>query len=430
MYPAAVFTGASLFGTLMTRTWYHFFFDPEEERRLNYGIFIIGHPGTGKSFANGLYKTILEPVIAADKMGNEAVNNYKKSVKERNTSTKEQKKDALKVPVSKVRIHGARTSNNVFIDDMNACTDIVGDKLMHLHLFTFDAELDSIMYMAKGGQFIDKSMMELKAFHNEEDNQQYKNNDSYSGPFNVYWNYLYTGTPLALSRKVNERNFGSGLFGRLAVLPLNGDTYDIAPLVKPQKKGTSPRTTLREWAYKLDKTSGELPLWPLVETTWKWQKEELDLARIEHSDARAMLAKRVPYYGLHVSAPFVLMRHWEEWQKNKDFTPDDTDKAFCEFIMEMQCYCQHRFFGKYAEKYFDDQENLQNTMRESDSRQHTAFLRRLPDKFDLETVVKSLDITENYAAVLVHRWSKDGLINVLKSGRRNSKAKYEKSAPK
>ena len=46
--PAVLFSSAALFGTLMTRAWYHFWFAPKIIRRLNYCIFIIGDPGAGK----------------------------------------------------------------------------------------------------------------------------------------------------------------------------------------------------------------------------------------------------------------------------------------------------------------------------------------------------------------------------------------------
>ena len=45
-YPAALFTGACIMGTLMTRCTYSFYHRPEEQRRLNYGVYIIGDPGS------------------------------------------------------------------------------------------------------------------------------------------------------------------------------------------------------------------------------------------------------------------------------------------------------------------------------------------------------------------------------------------------
>ena len=77
-----------------------------------------------------------------------------------------------------------------------------------------DTELDNSITLQSGGSWINKQSMELKAFHNEEDGQMYQNSDSPVDKFHVTWNYIYTGTPIALKKKVNERNFGSGLSTR------------------------------------------------------------------------------------------------------------------------------------------------------------------------------------------------------------------------
>ena len=76
-YPAALFTSAAFFGTLMTRCTWHHWFEPDLVRRLNYSIMIIGDPTSGKSFANRLYKLIAAPIKAADKVGYDAVNKWK-----------------------------------------------------------------------------------------------------------------------------------------------------------------------------------------------------------------------------------------------------------------------------------------------------------------------------------------------------------------
>ena len=352
--PACVFVASALFGTLMTRTWYHFFHSPEKERRLNYEIFIVDDPGMGKSFAEDLYKVILSPVIASDQVGIDRINLFKKEQKKIETSSDKNKREGLVQPEVKIRIHGSRTSNQTFIEDMVNCTDVVGDKLMHLHLFTFDSELDSNMKNSSGGQWIDKSIFELKAFHNEEDNQQYKNVDSVNGPFDVFWNYVYTGTPIALNKKVNGRNFGSGLFGRLAVLPLCTPKYKMMPFMKRTKQNVQVTDTLKEWAFKLHQTKGELPFWPLVKTTWDWCNDLMSICEQEDDEVLSLLIRRVPYYGINVSAPFILMRHWKEWTEKRDFQIDEKDKQLSTLAMDIQLYCQRYYFGRLAENYFTD----------------------------------------------------------------------------
>lgn len=55
----------------------------------------------------------------------------------------------------------------------------------------------------------------------------YQNSDSPVDRFDVTWNYIYTGTPIALKKKVNERNFGSGLSTRLTVIPMPKTNFEM-----------------------------------------------------------------------------------------------------------------------------------------------------------------------------------------------------------
>ena len=417
-YPTALFTTAAMFGTLATRTWYYFYHNPETQRRLNYGIFVIADPASGKSFAGWLYKIIMSPIIADDKLGNNLINKYKKEVKERSTSQKDQKKgEPIKYPDVKIRIHGCKTANGVFIEDMAKNVEEVNGEPMHLHLFTFDSELDSNMKNSSGGQWIDKSIFELKAFHNEEDNQQYKNVDSVNGPFDVFWNYVYTGTPIALNKKVNGRNFGSGLFGRLAVLPLCTPKYKMMPFKKKSKQNIQVMDTLKEWAFKLHQTKGELPFWPLVKTTWDWCNDLMSICEQEDDEVLSLLIRRVPYYGINVSAPFILMRHWKEWTEKRDFQIDEKDKQLCTLAMDIQLYCQRYYFGRLAENYFTDlHQDTEEKLNVRESKNKKLLL-AMPQQFDYAKIREISQYNQNNIRVMVYRWIQDGLVKKIKNGK-------------
>ncbi len=402
-YPAVIFAAAAFFGTLMTRCWYHFYDKPELERRLNYGIIIIGDPGSGKSAVGPLYKTICSPIIANDAIGNKMINDWKEKTKD-NQNKSDKKKVDMPFPDVQIRINGARTSNGEFIRNMNKCVDDKAGRLMNLHLLTFDSELDSVTSANKGGQWIDKSTMELKAFHNEEDNQQYMNKDSYTGPFNVYWNYVYTGTPISLERKVNARNFGTGLFGRLAVLPICSHYFKMMDYATQSKKNIEVEETLKQWAYKLDATFGELPLWPLVKETWQWCNSYMNLSELDGDKPEALLIRRVPYYGINISAPYIVMRHWDEWNENKTFKIDKKDIALCQLVMDIQHYSQKMYFGKYAEMYFDEKRKDEESGIVRRSRKTDSYFALLKEKFNIEDVQKVANVTRKTAFNIVCRW--------------------------
>ena len=408
---AVWFSSAALFGTLMTRAFYHFWYEPELVRRLNYCIFIIGDPGAGKNIVEKFYKKIADPMIQADQCLIDAVNRYKEGRTERTTSTKAQKGEALKRPVVGIRVHPARTATGEFIRHMNAAVETVQGEPLNLHMFSFDAELDNVTKQNKGGDWKDREILELKAFHNEEDGQMYANQESVTGMFNVYWNFIYTGTPYALHRKVNQRNFGTGMSTRLAVIPLP----DKGMAKRHQQVDPDANETLKTWAYRLDKVEGELPIEPLNDETFEWQTAHLEIAEFNGDKADRTLLKRIPYYGIGISLPFILMRHWDEWQEKKTLTMDNRDKRLCRLAMEIQYKCQQFFFGEMAFNYFADQ-NKEFVQRRRTTRYDECF-RKLPDEFKTQQFMDCFGCSQPSASRSIQRLMADGVVERIQHGR-------------
>ena len=408
--PAAWFSSAALFGTLMTRAWYHFWFAPKIIRRLNYCIFIIGDPGAGKHMIEEFYKIIADPIIQADQCLIEAVNRYKEGRTERTTSTKAQKGEALKRPVVGIRVHPARTATGEFIRHMNAAVETIQGQPLNLHMFSFDAELDNVTKQNKGGDWKDREVLELKAFHNEEDGQMYANQESVTGMFNVYWNFIYTGTPYALHRKVNQRNFGTGMSTRLAVIPLP----DMGTAQRHQEVIEGAEEVLRTWAYRLDKVEGELPIEPLNDETYEWQSNHMEIAEFNGDKADRTLLKRIPYYGIGISLPFILMRHWDEWQEHRTLTMDDRDKRLCRLAMDIQYKCQQFYFGEMAFNYFADQ-NKEFVQRRRTTRYDECF-RKLPDEFKTQQFMEVFGCSNPTASRAITRFLEDRVIDKVKYG--------------
>ncbi len=407
---AVWFSSAALFGTLMTRAWYHFWYEPEIVRRLNYCIFIIGDPGAGKNIVEKFYKKIADPMIQADQCLIDAVNRYKEGRTERTTSTKAQKGEALKRPVVPIRVHPARTATGEFIRHMNAAVEIIQGQPLHLHMFSFDAELDNVTKQNKGGDWKDREIMELKAFHNEEEGQMYANQESYTGMFNVYWNFIYTGTPYALHRKVNQRNFGTGMSTRLAVIPLP----DKGLAKRHQKVNPEANEALKMWAYRLDKIEGEIPIDPLNDETYDWQSSHMEIAEFNGDKADRTLLKRIPYYGIGISLPFILMRHWEEWQEHKTLTMDDRDRRLCRLAMEVQYKCQQFYFGEMAFNYFADQ-NKELVQRRRTTRYDECF-RKLPEEFKTQQFIDCFGCSNPTASRAITRFIEDHIVEKVKYG--------------
>ena len=424
-YPAALFVGGGLLMTLMTRCTYRFYHRPEELRRLNNSTLIIGDPASGKSFATRLFKLIASPIVAADKIGKDAINAYREQMR-----TKGANKEKPKKPKVIVRVHPARTSNAQFIQDMVNSVEEVDGELMQLHMLTFDTELDNTVTVQKGGSWIDKQSLELKAFHNEEDGQAYSNNDSVLQDFYVTWNFIYTGTPIALKKKVNEQNFGSGLATRLTCIPLPATNFEM--MSRESTVDLESDRRLKEWAEKLDRMKGELSVQKIVDELYDWTARRMADAEENESKADEMLLKRCAYHGLNFAAPFIVMRHWDKMHQDGnywcgEFETDETDWRLAELIVNIQYACQRHYFGAMAEAYFDNKLKDASVNVQRRQKTYDGFA-RLPEEFTIQDVVRCFNLgSASSARGKIMRLTRDHLVGKIHEERGTIPALYRKT---
>ena len=409
----------------MTRCTYRFYHRPEELRRLNNSTLIIGDPASGKSFATRLFKLLAAPIVAADKIGKEAINAYREQMR-----TKGANKEKPKKPKVVVRIHPARTSNAQFIQDMvNAKEDVDGEP-MQLHMLTFDTELDNTLSLQKGGAYIDKQALQLKAFHNEEDGQAYSNVDSVFQEFYVIWNYIYTGTPIALKKMVNEQNFGSGLATRLTCIPLPATDFEM--MSRERLVDLDSDNRLKDWAEKLDRMKGELSVQKIVDELYDWTARRMEDAKENESKADEMLLKRCAYHGLNFSAPFIVMRHWDQIKQDGsywcgEFETDEKDWRLAELIVNIQYACQRHYFGAMAEAYFENK-NRDASVNVRRNQKTIECFNRLPEEFTVEDVMRCFNLgSSGSARKKVTRLHRDHLIEKISEERGTQRALFRKS---
>jgi hypothetical protein len=275
------------------------------------------------------------------------------------------------------------------------CKTMVDGEEMNNHLITVDSEKDNSINMSKSGGWQNRDVMVLKSFHNEFDSQHYSNNQSVSGRFRVYWSQIESCTPPTLRRLVNERNFNSGLDTRMATIPTGKPDFDMMPLVSEDDLFLAEANeTLRQWSYKLDQRRGELPIWPLVAHVHKWCDERRAIAEFNDDQADWLLIKRVPYYGINISAPYIDMRHWKEREETGTYTIDDTDKALCDLVLDIQYRTQLHWFYDLHRKYYDDQLS-EAAMQRRRTNKFIECFRQLPDEFTTEKFAQVFGYANN-----------------------------------
>ena len=184
---------------------------------------------------------------------------------------------------------------------------------------------------------------------------------------------------------------------------------------------------LKAWAFKLDRTKGELTVQKIVDELYDWTARRMEDAKENDSKADEMLLKRCAYHGLNFSAPFIVMRHWDQLKKDGDFwyggfETDETDWRLAELIVNIQYACQRHYFGAMAEAYFDNKQREANVNLRRNQKTIEAF-NRLPQEFIVEDVMRCFHQNGDAVRVKIHRLLKDRMIEKLDEYKENGKTK-------
>ena len=391
LWPFLLFASAAMMGTCMTLCYYKFYANKSARTRLTYIILGVGDPTSGKGTLTRLMELLLAPILESDAIADEATNQWK----EKFDATASNKEHETRQRIYN-RFFGPRASNGEFIRSMINNKTIVDGEEMPIGCVTVDSEKDNSINMSRSGGWQNRDIMVLKSFHTEFDSQHYQNKQSVSGRFRVVWQQIETCTPPTLKRLVNERNVNSGLDTRTGTIPMGKPDYDMMPLDSNEESLLAFNETLKQWSYRLDQRQGELPIWPLVEHVHKWCDERRAIAEFNDDQADWLLIKRVPYYGINVSAPYIDMRHWEEREKTGTYTIDDTDRALCDLVLDIQYRTQHYWYYELHRMYYDNQLKEAAQQRRRTNRFIECF-RLLPEEFTTEAFAKTFGYANNRA---------------------------------
>ena len=415
LWPFLLFASAAMMGTCMDLCYYYFYANESERTRLNYIIWGVGDPTSGKHSLERLMNLLLAPIIAESEIADDSTNTWKSE-----TDAKGANKEKDLRPEIFNRMFGYRSSNSEFIRSMISCKEEVDGEMMGRHMVTCSSEKD--LEIGRSGSWISKSNMVLLSFHGEYDDQHYANKQSVSGRYRVFWNMMETFTPPTLKLIVNERSVNSGLDTRTATIPMGEDDFKMIPLRRKEDSKTAEyNETLKQWAYRLDQRRGELPIWPLVEHVHKWCDDRRAIAEFNDRDkADWLLVKRVPYYGLNISAPYIDMRHWEEREKTGTYTPDDVDCSLVDLVLDIQYRTQHYWYYELHRLYYDNQLRDAAQQRRRTNKFVECF-RQLPEEFTTEVFAQTFGYANNRSGQkTLERLQKDKAIE------RTMRGKYKK----
>lgn len=402
----AVYAAATMFCTLLTRCWYRHF--DGQKTRMNPQAYIIGDPASGKSFAYRLDREIMAVMRAADEPGRKAEADYK--------AAKKEKSDAkIKMPEPVIRYIPSRTSNAVFYRRALNAKEIINGVIEHLHLYTFDSELDSSVTAQSGGSWIGKHDLELKAFQNEFSGVDFANADSVNENIQVFYNTVVTGTPISLSKKVTMRNVNDGMCSRLAIFRMQSSDFKMIEKGN-YKRNHDTELKMKEWGYYFDRFKGEMHIEKLVDYVYELCAQKAVEAELNSDKVLDYLRKRAVFYAIWFTVPRILARlrsgktDAEKYDLSK-ITVIDSDLDFAKLIYETVIYWQDRFFGQMLTDAWQNGE-LSFVARNQTIRKtfNSQSFDQLPTEFTFDDVTKLLQISKKAAYNQVSRWTEKGYI--------------------
>lgn len=427
-YVAVLFVGGGFSTTLMTRCWYTFYPSPGRKCRINSLVILIGRPGSGKHFVVDLYDLLMEPIKKADQAQIDALNAWNAEREKNNGASK----SSTARPSNIYRCLPAETSAAAIREaEFNAVEEIDGEK-WPLHVSIFDSELNNTLSQMKKSHMDAFKTLWLKSFHNENGGALLKTSSSPVGEFPIHFNAVYTGTYDAFEQLATDSTYNSGTTSRFACIPMGPSQYEMMQYREYTQEDAIVEQQIREWAYKLDATVGEIPTSELSKALHQWTSRKMDEAREEQSEVLEEMCKRPAWVGINFALPFIISRHWGEMVKDESgkfrcgagFHLDKHDIDLALFLAQAQYDFQQYFFYELGQKQFDKQ-SARSFGFKPQSKSMLAFM-RLPKVFTAQDVDEVFGYNGNRNSInsKVQRLRKEGLIKKIRSG--EDKGKYRK----
>ena len=430
-YIAALLVGGAFLMTLMTRCWYQFWSAPGRQCRLNSLVALIGRLGSGKQIAVDLYKILMEPIAMADKAQVDALNNWNLEREQKSGSAKN------KTPRPKGiyrRLPPETSAAAIREAETNAHEEIDGEDI-YLHCSIFDSELDNTLRQLKKAYMEQLFTLWLKCFHNEPHGSFLKTSSAHVGEYQVHYNAVYTGTDDALAKLASQSNYVNGLTSRFTAVPMGDSNFEMMEAHKYDEADKLRDQKLRDWAYLLDATKGEIPCEDISNALHQWTARRMAEAGENHSFAEEDLLKRPCWHGINFALPFIVSRHWEQmvqdedgrWKCGPEFKTDKTDVKLAILIAKAQLAFHELFFMPIAEKYYDDRE-VEKSSRVRHQKKTRLAYSRLPNPCTASGVDREYGYNGVKGSICscLKRLQDDGLLQKIRSGK--DKGKFRKLA--
>ncbi len=405
-----ILAAGCMFGTYLTRTWWHHF--DGKDCRLSFLVYIPGTAASGKSFIGDISNLIMAPLIKMDKEGRQAEEKYEAEVKKRNISSKNAKGEAPERPAYNVRVVPSSISNKVLYRRLkNAVDKEVPDENgepLHLHLYTVESELATAL-RAQQGSWAGKLDFELKSFHNEYAGVDYADEGSANGLSQVNWNQVVSGTWGAFWKKFKMSDVLDGMATRLCIFPMPDNEFKMI-----ERRDTIVDKACRELlttiGLKLEQVKGLLEVPRLVDFCYDYEAKLTEEARLEQDHILDYFRKRIPIIMIRYALVRIVTRQLDAILRGEDIVVADDDLEFARLIGDFCLFTQMYVFGHKVEKALE-LENSNFVPRKRSNKIRFAYAQLPMEGITREMLVeKGFASSLNSASKTLTGWQADGLI--------------------
>ena len=415
-----ILAAGSMFGTLLSgcrlQNWYD-----GSDLSLTYMTYIIGDAGTGKGDYRELDRLIMEPLRLEDARGRKAEENYQAEMK-RLSMAKAKKEDIPEEKHFPVRYLPTDTTLKQKLERCMDALNMFGTEQRQVACYNFESELSSKINYEKNS-WNSSQDFDKKSFDCELTGSESRSSMTRNGLVPAFFNFVVTGTPDALQKKITARNCLDGLPTRLLMGVQYGQRYEM--LKRQARRRTDKDSNwLRTVGCRLLRCGWDVDLEQRVAVPKRWQdalgkttsfadalyywgKQKAFALSLEDDRLGDYFRKRPPLIAVRLAAVDAIMNSLDTFEEsgklNLKFSSIELALNLADYIFESQLW----FFGKMVEDALNGMP-VQGGNKRSNKR--IEAFNSLGDNFTTNDVMAILNVVNKTARNLICQWKKEGYI--------------------
>ena len=417
----------SMWGTLLSgchlRNWYD-----GSDLYLTFMTYIIGEAASGKGDYREIDRLIMEPLRQADERGRKAEEAYQEKMKQLSVS-KAKKDDVPEEKHFAVRYLPTDTTLKQKLERCRYALAQFGAEQRQVACYNFETELSSKINYEKNS-WNSSQDFDKKSFDCEMTGSESRSSMTTNGLVNAFFNFVVTGTPDALQKKINARNCLDGLPTRLlmGIQPPSGyRMIERSRRRRPDKDSDFLRTVGNKlmqcgWDVNLEQKCNVPKAWQdrlgkktsFADALYWWGQQKALTCELEEDKIGNYFRKRAPMIAVKLGVVDAIMNSLDEFVDtgniNLSFSSIELAIHLCDYIFESQIW----YFGKLIE------DSLESSAISGHIYQNTKLVKAyndLPDNFTRENIIAILNCSKKTAYNRISDWLCSGYIQKVSTNK-------------